>query len=243
MPFTNSAVLIQDDSGATHAFLTSQSSPLNINIPSGSTGIWSWVVSREGYSSQIGQFDSTGGGFDFGNASPLLRTQVDGSMLYMNTSSSLITINFDLTSGSETCFIDVGEGSVTAQEIVDMLEVALTTEDGCKFLSAREGSESSLAILAGQTFLLLNSGYRIRRRSSSDINATVSAFVVPRDGVSLDGVNGGVQFLEGSSGITDSDIQRIWSVAFSQFTAPNTSGGVLNEIRSLSREINNKTEL
>ena len=210
MAFTNSSVLVLTDAGVTHSYQTAQSSPLSVAIPAGSTGTWTWVVSREGYSTQIGTFDTTGGGLDSASPTPSQLTQANGAVLFTGSSSANVAIVFDLTSGSETCFIDIGDGSVTAQQVIDEIETALLTEDGCKFLAASSGSQSTFSVLAGQTYLLLGSQYRVRRAATGDVNAAIEAFAISADGTPLDGVNGGVQFLAASEGLTAQEVYDLF---------------------------------
>lgn len=230
MSFSNSSILVLNDTGTTESYLTNQSSPLSINIPSGSTGTWTWVVSRAGYSSQLGTFDTTGGGVDSASPTPAVRLTPTGSNMYTASSDTNVTIVFDLSIGNEKCFIDIGDGSVSPQAIIDEIEVALETEDGCKFLASSGGSESSIAILAGQTYLLLGTQYRVRRETVGDANASVESFVISADGTPLDGVNGGVQFLTSSEGLTAQQIYDLFTTgtnadAFKANLPPNIELG------------------
>jgi len=82
MAFTKSSTLILTDTDATHDFQTSQSSPLNVNIPAGATGTWEYVVSRAGYEQINGEFSPSGGGnFDFPVAQ-IQRLQPSGNPMY-----------------------------------------------------------------------------------------------------------------------------------------------------------------
>ena len=212
MSFTDSSVLIQTDTGSTHNYQTAQSSPLSVAIPPGSTGAWTWVVSREGYSTQIGTFDVTGGGVDSASPVPQQLAQANGAVLFTGSTSANVSVVFDLTGGAEKCFIGIGDGAATAQQVIDEIETALLTEDGCKFLIASNGSQSTFSILAGQTYLLLGSQYRVRRESAGDVNASIEAFVISADGTPLDGVNGGVQFLTESEGLTAQEIYDLFTL-------------------------------
>ena len=100
MACTNSSILVLTNTGTTHSFQTAQSSPVSVSIPSGSTGIWTWVVSREGYSTQIGTFDVTGGGVDSASPTPQLLKQANGTALFTGSSTALVSIAFDLTFGN-----------------------------------------------------------------------------------------------------------------------------------------------
>ena len=249
MAFTNSSVLVLTDTNTTYSYQTEQSSPISVAIPAGSTGTWKWVVSREGYSTQIGTFDTTGGGLDEASPTPSILTQANGATLFTGSTSAIINIVFDLTVGNEICYIDIADGSVTAQQVIDEIETALLTEDGCKFLYARSGSQSTYSILAGQTYLLLGSGYRIRRESTSDVNASIEAFVISADGIPLDGVNGGVQFLI-SSGLTAQQVYDLFTTGTNadifkaDLTGIATATDVTNAKTDIITEVNaNETKI
>lgn len=207
MSFTNSSVLIYNNATNTVVdFQTNQATPLSVSLPGSQNGVaLEYVISRAGFNALRGSF--TGGGAIDISATPSERKTASGSNLFTGSSSPNVTINFDLTSGSETCFIDIGNGSVTAQQIVDELETALETQDGCQFLIERAGSQCTLEVLAGQTYLLLGTQYRVRRENTGDVNAAIEAFVISADGTPLDGANGGVQFLT----TTETNVgQEVW---------------------------------
>jgi hypothetical protein len=209
MSFSNSSVIVLTDAGAVHQFDTAQSSPYSITFPAGSTGTWTWIVSRAGYTCQSGTFDASTGGLVSASPSPTVRLQPNGSNMYTGTTDALVSISFDLTSGLERCFIDIGNGTPDINAIMDEIEDALETEDGCRFLAATACAECTLAELAAGDFLFMGTGYRVRRASAGDINATVPAFCISVDGLVVDGANGGVAFL--SSNLSASDVaDAVW---------------------------------
>lgn len=198
MAFTNSSVLILDDTATVHSFQTGQDSPVAVSIPAGSTGTWTWVVSRAGHSTQLGTFDTTGGGFDTASPTPTQRLQPSGTPMFTGTIDPNIQIVFDLQPGNQRCFIDIADASVSAQAVLDAVETALETQEGCEFLAVTSGSEIGLASLSAGNFLFMGTGYRFRRAAVGDVNATVGAFALSVDGAPTDGVNGSVSFLSAS---------------------------------------------
>lgn len=226
MSFANSSVLVLTDAGVTHSYQTGQSSPLSVAIPAGSTGTWTWVVSREGYACQAGTFDTAGGGLTSVAPISTQRLQANGSVMYTANLTADVSIAFDLTLGAERCFIDVGDASVSAQSILDEVELALISEDGCKFLAATSCSEVTLAELPAGNFLLMGTGYRIRRRNASDVNATVEAFSISADGTPVDGANGSVTFLSASL-TADQLSAAVWDKLLTDISAVGSIGELL----------------
>jgi len=197
MPFSNSSVLLQKSDGTTEAFLTNQSSSaFSYTFASNQTGTISYCIDREGYEAIVGNF-ALGSGSIALSVTQALRQTATGDQMYTGTTSNLIDVSFDIsTPGSERCFIEVGDGDVTAQTVIDEIEDALaSSENGCRFLLAVGGSQCDLAELAGQTYLLLGNGYRIKRRNANDANATVNAFLISADGQGIDTSNGSVAVL------------------------------------------------
>jgi hypothetical protein len=220
MAFSNSSVLIYNNSSNTVvSFESAQSTPYSVIVGAAYEGVMlDYVISRAGYTKSLGQF--VGGGAISLASTPIERKDPDGTPAYTGTTSANITINFAF-SPSVCCFIDIGNDSVSSQTIVDEIEDALETEDGCKFLAETSGSTSIQAVLAGQTYLLLGQNYRLRRATAGDVNASVDAYVISADGVPLDGANGGIQFL-----IAQDLEKEIWGA----LTADNNTAGSFGKL-------------
>jgi len=217
-------MLVLDDTGATNTFATGVSSPQSVAIPAGATGTWTWVVSRAGYSSQIGTIAASGGGSFSASPAPTQRLQPSGVAMYTGTTDANLAISFDLsTPGSERCFIDIGNATVSPQTILDEVEDALETEDGGKFLAATSGAECTFAGLAAGDFLFMGTGYRIRRASAGDSNATVAAFVISSDGVVVDNTNGDVAFLSSNLN-ADAVASAVWDALLSDHAVASSFG-------------------
>ena len=240
MSFFDSSVLVLDDSAAVRFFQTNQNGPVQVSIPAGETGVWTWVVSRAGFTCQTGTFDITGGGVRSAGPTPATRLQASGAMMFTGSVSANVSVTFDLTPAAERCFIDIGDDSVTGQEVLDAVETALTTQEGCQFFAASGCSEVTLANLSAGTFLFMGTGYRIRRRDPADVNATVGAFVISVDGVPVDGANGSVTFLSSS---TSQDVAAaVWNYLESNSTVPDSMKDALQTSRDHGRASDAQTQ-
>ena len=214
MAFSNSSIMIYDNAAnVVVSFEAAQSTPYSVIVGAAYEGVTlDYVISRPGYSKALGQF--VGGGAIALSSTPIERRDPDGTPAYTGTTDVNIAISFAFS--PVRCFINIGDASVSSQTIVDEIEDALATEDGCRFLAETNGSTCIQAVLAGQTYLLLGQNYRLRRATAGDVNAAVDAYVISADGVPLDGANGGIQFL------TAQDIEKeVWSA----LTADNNTAG------------------
>jgi len=231
MAFTNSSTLILNDSDVTHDYQTSQSSPLSVNIPSGASGTWEYVVSRAGYEQINGEFNPSGGGtFNF-PISQTQRLQPNGDPMYTGTTSSLVAVSFDVSDpGDPFCYIDIGDGQADAQAVIDEIEDALETEDGCKFLAFTDGSQVTFANLSAGTFLFMGTKYRLRALAGGQANTAVGAFVISTDGTPVDGSNGSVAFLSANNtDWTDEEREQIRDAMGVDGTKTTSVGGVLQD--------------
>jgi hypothetical protein len=230
MSFINSSVLVLDDTGAVHDYQASVSSPITIGIPAGASGFWTWVLSRAGFTKLVQTFDATGGGNFEANTNQQQRQQPSGVAMFTGSVDGNLTVSFDLSNPAQPrCFIDVGDATVHPQAILDEVETALETQDGCRFLALTNGAVVDYASLPAGEFLFMDTGYRIRRAAIGDVNATVGAFVVSADGVVVDSANGSVTFL--SSPLTSSDVAlAVWGANRADFDDPGTTGRALRTI-------------
>lgn len=219
MSFLSASVILVDDAGNTVDFKTNQNSPVSFPIPAGSTGIWTWVVSKAGFSCQTGTIDASTGGVYSNIADPVPLRQPNGTAMFTGSTSPLVDVSFS----GDICFIDIGDGSVGGQAVIDEVEVALETQAGCEFLAARMCSAISYINLSAGNFLFLGEGYRIRRRSPADVNALVSAFAISNENIVVDGSNGGVSFLS-------SNLEQIASSVWDYLKSENTLDGSMKDL-------------
>jgi hypothetical protein len=88
-------------------------------------------------------------------------------------------------------------------------------------------SDTSQFNSAGGDYLFLSTGWRLRRASAGDANATLNAFAVSADGTVVDDVNGGVQFLNSDS--PTAIAAAVWAYATRTLTV-SAGGATLAEI-------------
>ena len=188
---SNANVQIINNSGIVATRSVNVNGTFNYSTPIGSVGSWKVVVDRAGYIASV--FNITADGllksFD-GTLIELL--QPSGVSMYQGTSSLFCSVvpNPD---GSRMN-IRIGDGLVSAQNIFDEVELALSSEDGMSYLS-NGGGRCEFLTLATGTFLFLKTNVRLIRDLVSDSNATVQAFVQSTDGQVLDNTNGDVTFV------------------------------------------------
>lgn len=165
--YTNSAVYVERDDNSTFYFQLAQDSPTSISLPPGESGDWGYTIFRRGTNPGVGGFDPTGGGFRSADYTQIDRTAVDSLEPHFTGAApnSTINVTFDLsTPGSYLCRITLGDEAHTVVDIANAIEIALETEDGCKFLLDRNGavpSRSGGAGTAGLPALLLPEGYNL----------------------------------------------------------------------------------
>ena len=188
---TSSNILLLDNTGTQIDYQTNQSGTYQYTLPNGSSGTWTLVIDRAGYASSVNTFTSDGVDKSFNGVLTQL-TQPSGAAMYLGSSSALLSVvpNPD---GSRMN-VRIGNGTVTAQQILDECEDALATNDGIKYLS-NGGGRVEFAALPTGTFLFMKSNVRLIRDNVGDSSATVEAFVTSTDGVVLDNTNGDVQFV------------------------------------------------
>lgn len=188
---TSTNVYLEDNTGTQVDYQTNITGTYNYTAPLGSTGNWKLVIDRAGYIASVNTFTADGNLKSFSGSLTQL-TQPSGAAMYLGSSSALLSVvpNPD---GSRMN-IRIGNGTVTAQQILDECEDALATNDGMKYLS-NGGGRVEFAALPTGTFLFMKSNVRLIRDNVGDSSATVEAFVTSTDGIILDNTNGDVQFV------------------------------------------------
>jgi len=188
---TSANIYLEDNTGTQVDYQTNITGTYNYTAPLGSTGNWKLVIDRAGYIASVNTFTADGNLKSFSGVLTQL-TQPSGAAMYTGSTSALLSVvpNPD---GSRLN-IRIGNGTVTAQQILDECEDAIATNDGMKYLS-NGGGRVEFASLATGTFLFLKTNVRLIRDNIGDSSATVEAFVTSSDGVILDNTNGDVQFV------------------------------------------------
>lgn len=190
---SSAAVYVQDGAGAFVDFSASVAGTYTRSIAPGGTGAWRWIVKRPGYEHSTGTFAPSG----LTSVSPplLQKLNADGSAMYQGTTSPLIGVSF---SGTATAFIDIGNGAAALQAVFDESEDALCTQQGMAWIGSGKDDLAQFNSSAGD-FLFMTGGWRLRRASPGDVNATVQAFAQSTDGTPVDEVNGPVRYLSSDS--------------------------------------------
>jgi len=192
---TNAAVYVQNGAGVQQDYQASVSGTYALNVAPGASGTWRWVVKRAGYEHATGTFLPGVGGLTAVAPSLAQKLNPDGSAMYQGTASALCSIAF---SGTTNAYIDIGNGAVGLQAAFDESEDALITAAGLTWLAGGKDDLSQFNSASGD-FLFMTTGWRLRRASAGDVNATLNAFAQSADGVPVDGSNGSVQFLTSDS--------------------------------------------
>jgi len=188
---SSSNVFIRDDSDLQYDYQTGITGQYQITTPVGASGIWKVVIDRAGYASQVFTFTAGAGDVSYSGALGQL-FQPSGSAMYTGSSNPLLSVVPE--TDASRLNIRIGDGTVTAQEIFDESEDALSTATGMHYL-ANGGQRVEIALLPTGTFLFMRDNVRLIRDTTGDANATVEAFVTSTQGTILDNTNGGVQFV------------------------------------------------
>lgn len=190
-------VYIQDGANEIKLFETSDGSSRVLTLPNASSGeTWTYVIKRAGFAHQRGTFDIIEGTDVVVNVSLSEKRQATGGLMYTNSSSLNVSVQFDLVAPQMS--IDVGAPDVLAQVIFDETEGALITQDGMAWL-AQQNSDTIFANLGGAgSFLFHQSNIRVRRANSDDENAGIQSYIFSTDGAPIDEVNGTVQLFSGT---------------------------------------------
>lgn len=188
------SIIVFNTAGTETYYNANVTGSYSFDIPIGSVGTWKAVVKKAGYTHQTLNIPSIGGLQSFIVTTPQ-KLSPDGTVMYQGTSSSFLDIVFN---GTTQANIDIGNSSIYLQAVLDESEDALCTEAGLQWLASGK-SDLSIFNSGGGDYLFLTDNWRLRRRSSSDVNATIQAFVTSSQGMIVDGVNGGVQFLVSDS--------------------------------------------
>lgn len=149
------------------------------------------IINRLGYAASVINVDLQGQAYAFEGSLIQDRTS-SGSAMYQDSSSAILDI-VPVLDGS-AMRVNVGNGTVTAQQVYDETQQALMTQDGMSYI-ANGGGACTIASLPTGTFLFLGDNLQLKRANTGDSSATVEAFVNSTQGTVLDRVNGAVQFV------------------------------------------------
>ena len=191
---TTSTVEIFDDSGVTVSRVSAQSSPYSYQPPAGSTGSWSFVADRVGYAPLRGSFSATGDNATLdADLAQLLKS--DNTPQYSGGTYPLVTVVYDLV--TPCMCINIADGIVTCQQIMDASEDALLTANGMRWQKEQNSLVRFDALPGVGNILFFGTNIRVKRTSVGDVNSGVSGYISSIDGVVVDGANGGVSYVGG----------------------------------------------
>jgi hypothetical protein len=215
-------VYLQNGSGSQQAYVASKTTtPYVFYTPIGSTGTWTWVVKRPGYTFAIGTFTASVGGQFTGIPSTPQKLNADGTVMYTGTTSSLVTVSFNGTTEAD---IKIGNGSVNVQTVLDATETSLATNPGMIWLAGGRG-ECSEFLSANGNFIFLSSGWRFEVATSGNAS-TVNGFAISSDNITTNTTNGTVTFLTAT---TAGDVAAaVWNSLVSAYTTSGTMGAQLS---------------
>ena len=188
---SSSNVEIFDNSFVSQQRYTNLTGTQSYTIPTGTTGIWYYVINREGYTPIVTSFNTENVVLNIDSALTQV-TQPSGTPMYTGSTSSLL--NVEVIPATPRINLRIGNGTVSAQNIYDETEDVLMTSLGMQYL-ARGNNSLTIALLPTGTFIFMQNNVRLVRDSASDSSATVEAFATSTESIVLDNVNGGVQFV------------------------------------------------
>jgi len=200
-------IRVEDNAEVQQEFATASGTTYQFTIDRANDGeTWKYAVDRAGYSADTGVFAvAEGTSLDINVA---LREYIRGAgaAMYAASSCPLCTVSFDLITPQAT--IDIADGVANLQGVFDNFEDALLTADGMAWHS-QQGSICQFDDLPGVgKILFMGPNIRVRRDSAGDINSAVDGYLLSQDGTPVDGTNGGVVYVAGS---TNSELaQAVW---------------------------------
>lgn len=225
-------VYVEDDSDAQQDYVASfAGGNYSLSIPNTATGTWTYAVKQPGFDPVVSTFDPTGGFFTF-SVNLIQKKQPDGSVMYTGTTDALVDIEF---TGTTQLNIDIADGLVSSQTVLDEVEQALTTSSGMAWLAAG-GGEMAIANLSAGNFIFMDDNVRFRRNAPGDVNATVNAFAISTQSVVTDGLNGSVTFL--SSSEVDDVATAVWNRLLTDHNVSGSFGELVKNMAGPTFDVN-----
>ncbi len=228
LPADNALYVIKED-GTKYLYDDTQTGDYTITIPkSYENETWKAVINKAGYQPQVASFTISAGIAVNINTNLIKIKTPDGSDMFQNQTSNLVTVEFN---GSTQANIDIGDGIAPLQATYDETERALQTEAGMFWLASGKGACSMFNSASGD-YLFMPSGWRLRRRDAGDANATLQAFAQSQDGIVVDDINGSVAFLTSDS--PQQIAEAVWKALKAVDYGEGTMGETLKDIEDYS---------
>lgn len=208
------SILVENNTGTLVDFDSdNQTGTYTLNFDSTSTGTWTVIVKTPGYPHQMFTFDTMQTGGDrTGTFTQELSIDGDGTQLFTNSASSVVTIEIDNTTPQAS--IDIDDDAALAQGTWDDIELKLVTQIGMQWLADGRSDVGFVPVALGD-FLFMSTKWRLRRDATNGgSNTRINAFVSSTDGTAnvIDGTNGDV-FLFQAVGQTQQEIANSMNLA------------------------------
>jgi len=200
-------IRVEDNAEVQQEFATATGTTYQFTIARSDEGeTWKYAVDRAGYSPDVGTFLVAEGTSLSINVTLLQYIRGAGGVMYTSSSCPLCIVSFDLITPQAT--IDIADGVANLQGVFDSFEDALLTADGMAWHS-QQGSICQFDDLPGVgKILFMGPNIRVRRDDVGDVNSAVDGYLLSQDGTPVDGTNGGVVYVAGS---TNSELaQAVW---------------------------------
>ena len=183
------SLALYDNSGTQQVYTSSPGTTYTRFMTLPETGTWKCILKKPGYDPQIASFDAN----SLVSIVAAFNEKIapSGSSEYTASSSALLDVTF---TGTTQGNIDIGEGTVTYQEVFDECEVAMATSAGMTWLAASLSEVAKFSSFGGN-YVFLPTKWRLRRRAAGNVNATLGAFAISADGTPTDSTNGSVAYL------------------------------------------------
>ena len=227
---TSTYVSLNNSAGAQIQYVGPTSSTFFYHIPSGATSPWSVILRRPGYAPTTISIALDGTVHQI-TGTLIQRTDLGGNPVYTGSSTSLLTISLNSPSAGQVR-IDTGNGVATAQQAYDMVETALCTATGILI----PVDEILLPTALGFVFYRLSTNLQVRRRLSTDVNATILGIVSQDSGTVVDGSNGSVQITGTNASITMQNIRDALALAISAGVTP-VAGSVDTQLGNIQTTV------
>lgn len=195
------------------------------------------VIDKAGYQAQIRTLDLSSGGvsnINFGSLSQYLLPTGD-AMLTSTSDANLGNTEFTFTNLADVqARVLIGNNQARVQTIFNKVQADLLTDNGLKF-TAFGGVALTINRLPSGDSLYLGSNFKVKRKTSTDNNATILATTYADDSQPVDDSNGNVNIV---GGLQISDFQEAIITDFD--IDPNVAGtqslgmvaiSILNQIK------------
>jgi hypothetical protein len=223
---------IQDGGGTQLAYAGPVTGAISYSATPGATGTYAVRISRQGFAPLVQSVVLDGTTHQI-NGTLSQRLNFDGTACYTGTTSAAVTISINSPSAGQVR-ADIGNASVDAQIVYDMLCDALVTSAGIVL-----GQDAVfLADPVGYHLLGLSSDIEFRRRSGGDVAAEVRGIVSQAASMPVDETNGQVRIVGTNQMPTAQQFRDAMALALSVGTTAS-AGSVDSKIDAIKAKTDN----